>query len=68
MSSPAKRSRVNSAEAEMSLVFIDCVCVFQFVEKRKEMKTEGRMEKELEEGYCFLLTDSVRVGNAEPDR
>ncbi|XP_028285259.1 protein TASOR isoform X2 [Parambassis ranga] len=33
----------------------------EFVEKRKEMKTEGRMEKELEESYCFLLTDSVRV-------
>jgi len=36
-------------------------CVCQFVEKRKEMKTEGRTDKELEESYCFLLTDTARV-------
>uniref|UniRef100_A0A1A8MAS5 Family with sequence similarity 208, member Ab n=1 Tax=Nothobranchius pienaari TaxID=704102 RepID=A0A1A8MAS5_9TELE len=28
----------------------------EFVEKRKEMKADGRTEKELEESYCFLLT------------
>lgn len=39
-----------------------CVCVFKFVEKRKEMKAEGRTDKELEECYCFLLTDTQKVG------
>ena len=38
-----------------------CVCLFQFVEKRREMKSEGRTEKELEESYCFLLADNVKV-------
>lgn len=37
------------------------VCVFQFVEKRKEMKAEGRTDKELEESYCFLLADATKV-------
>lgn len=36
-------------------------CVSQFVEKRKEMKSDGRTEKELEENYCFLLTTSPKV-------
>lgn len=35
--------------------------MFQFVEKRKEMKSDGRTEKELEESYCFLLVDSFKV-------
>lgn len=38
-----------------------CVCVFQFVEKRREMKSDGRTDKELEESYCFLLTDTDKV-------
>lgn len=43
-------------------VFVDlCVCVFQFVEKRREMKADGRTDKELEESYCFLLADAVKV-------
>ncbi|KAM9365564.1 protein TASOR-like [Pholidichthys leucotaenia] len=33
----------------------------EFVEKRKEMKTEGRTEKELEESYCFLLSDTAKL-------
>ncbi|XP_029947947.1 protein TASOR isoform X2 [Salarias fasciatus] len=33
----------------------------EFVEKRREMKAEGRTEKELEESYCFLLADSAKV-------
>ncbi|XP_047439664.1 protein TASOR isoform X2 [Mugil cephalus] len=33
----------------------------EFVEKRKEMKTEGRTDKELEESYCFLLADSAKL-------
>lgn len=35
--------------------------MFQFVEKRKEMKSDGRTDKELEESYCFLLVDSFKV-------
>lgn len=54
---------------QLSCFFVDtlidrvfvCVCVFQFVEKRREMKSEGRTEKELEESYCFLLADNVKV-------
>lgn len=38
-----------------------CVYVFQFVEKRKEMKSDGRTEKELDESYCFLLADALKV-------
>ncbi|XP_023811111.1 protein TASOR isoform X1 [Oryzias latipes] len=33
----------------------------EFVEKRKEMKAEGRTEKELEESYCFLLANSEEL-------
>ncbi|XP_058486894.1 protein TASOR isoform X2 [Solea solea] len=33
----------------------------EFVEKRREMKADGRTEKELEENYCFLLADAVRL-------
>ncbi|XP_068171229.1 protein TASOR-like [Antennarius striatus] len=33
----------------------------EFVEKRKEMKSEGRTDKELEESYCFLLADNSKV-------
>lgn len=36
-------------------------CVFQFVEKRKEMKADGRTDKEMEESYCFLLTETAMV-------
>ncbi|XP_051933011.1 protein TASOR-like isoform X1 [Hippocampus zosterae] len=33
----------------------------EFVEKRREMKAEGRTDKELEESYCFLLTEEGKV-------
>ncbi|KAF3690273.1 Protein TASOR [Channa argus] len=33
----------------------------EFVEKRKEMKTDGRTDKELEESYCFLLADAAKL-------
>ncbi|KAM8755789.1 protein TASOR isoform 3-T3 [Acanthopagrus schlegelii] len=33
----------------------------EFVEKRREMKSEGRTEKELEESYCFLLADNFKL-------
>ncbi|XP_031157236.2 protein TASOR isoform X2 [Sander lucioperca] len=33
----------------------------EFVEKRKEMKADGRTDKELEESYGFLLADSVKL-------
>ncbi|XP_069025657.1 protein TASOR isoform X2 [Embiotoca jacksoni] len=33
----------------------------EFVEKRREMKSEGRTDKELEESYCFLMTDSGKL-------
>ncbi|KAG7278227.1 hypothetical protein CRUP_012723 [Coryphaenoides rupestris] len=35
----------------------------QFVEKRKEMKSEGRTELELKESHCFLLADPVKVSH-----
>ncbi|XP_038553930.1 uncharacterized protein tasora isoform X3 [Micropterus salmoides] len=33
----------------------------EFVDKRREMKADGRTDKELEESYCFLLADSEKV-------
>ncbi|XP_027135126.1 uncharacterized protein tasora isoform X2 [Larimichthys crocea] len=33
----------------------------EFVEKRREMKSDGRTDKELEESYCFLLTDTDKL-------
>ncbi|XP_078139750.1 protein TASOR-like [Centroberyx gerrardi] len=33
----------------------------EFVERRKEMKADGRTDKELEESYCFLLADTVKL-------
>lgn len=42
------------------LVFVFCV-FSQFVEKRREMKSDGRTDKELMESYCFLLTDTLKV-------
>lgn len=41
--------------------------MFQFVEKRREMKADGRTDKELEESYCFLMTNSVKVGQLSSD-
>lgn len=38
-----------------------CVCVRQFIEKRREMKQEGRTEQELAESYCFLYPDKSKV-------
>lgn len=35
--------------------------VFQFIEKRREMKQEGRTEQELAESYCFLFPDKSKV-------
>uniref|UniRef100_A0A3P8YVX9 DUF3715 domain-containing protein n=1 Tax=Esox lucius TaxID=8010 RepID=A0A3P8YVX9_ESOLU len=32
-----------------------------FVEKRKELKLDGRTEKELEETHCFLMTDHMKL-------
>lgn len=36
-----------------------CNVYVQFVEKRKELKQDGRTDKELAESYCFLLSDKV---------
>ncbi|KAM3621562.1 uncharacterized protein V6R79_012819 [Siganus canaliculatus] len=33
----------------------------EFVEKRREMKADGRTDKELEDSYCFLLADAMKV-------
>ncbi|KAM9361353.1 protein TASOR [Symphorus nematophorus] len=33
----------------------------EFVEKRKEMKSDGRADKEMEESYCFLLTETGKL-------
>uniref|UniRef100_A0A8C2FYR5 Transcription activation suppressor a n=1 Tax=Cyprinus carpio TaxID=7962 RepID=A0A8C2FYR5_CYPCA len=33
----------------------------QFMEKRKELKQDGRTEKELSETFCFLLCDAQKV-------
>uniref|UniRef100_A0A8C6TNS8 TASOR pseudo-PARP domain-containing protein n=1 Tax=Neogobius melanostomus TaxID=47308 RepID=A0A8C6TNS8_9GOBI len=33
----------------------------EYVEKRKELKADGRTEKELEESYCFMSVDSYRL-------
>lgn len=39
--------------------WIDFVC--QFIEKRREMKQEGRTEQELAESFCFLFPDKSKV-------
>ncbi|KAM6979745.1 protein TASOR-like [Aplochiton taeniatus] len=33
----------------------------EFVEKRRELKLDGRTEKELEETHCFLLSDTLKL-------
>ncbi|XP_063767173.1 protein TASOR [Eleginops maclovinus] len=33
----------------------------EFVEKRKEMKADGRTDKELEESYCFMLAENAKL-------
>ncbi|XP_030633115.1 protein TASOR [Chanos chanos] len=33
----------------------------EFVEKRKELKQDGRTEKELSESFCFLLCDAFKI-------
>lgn len=35
--------------------------VCQFIEKRREMKQEGRTDQELTESYCFLYPDKSKV-------
>ncbi|XP_051549633.1 protein TASOR-like isoform X2 [Myxocyprinus asiaticus] len=32
-----------------------------FMEKRKELKLDGRMDKELSESFCFMLCDALKV-------
>ncbi|XP_041748584.1 protein TASOR isoform X2 [Coregonus clupeaformis] len=32
-----------------------------FVEKRRELKLDGRTEKELEETHCFLMADTIKL-------
>lgn len=39
--------------------FLPSVC--QFIEKRREMKQEGRTDQELTESYCFLYPDKSKV-------
>lgn len=34
---------------------------YQFIEKRREMKQEGRTEQDLAESYCFLFPDKSKV-------
>lgn len=45
-----------------------CTCVEnflyeQFTEKRRELKFDGRLEKELSESYAFLMVDQCQVRN-----
>lgn len=35
--------------------------LYQFIEKRREMKQEGRTEQELAESFCFLYPDKSKV-------
>lgn len=35
--------------------------ICQFIEKRREMKQEGRTEQELSESFCFLYPDKSKV-------
>lgn len=35
--------------------------ICQFIEKRREMKQEGRTEQELSESFCFLFPDKSKV-------
>uniref|UniRef100_A0A8C2G370 Transcription activation suppressor a n=1 Tax=Cyprinus carpio TaxID=7962 RepID=A0A8C2G370_CYPCA len=38
-----------------------CSTLSDFMEKRKELKQDGRTEKELSETFCFLLCDAQKV-------
>lgn len=35
--------------------------ISQFIEKRRELKQEGRTEQELSESFCFLYPDKSKV-------
>lgn len=39
----------------------------QFIEKRREMKQEGRTEQELSESFCFLFPDKSKVLTEDAD-
>lgn len=39
---------------------LSSVCA-QFTEKRRELKRDGRADKELSEGYAFLMVDRWQV-------
>lgn len=58
----ARRSRRQKVNARLELLTL-CLSVsfFEFVEKRREMKSDGRTDKELMESFCFLLADAVKV-------
>lgn len=53
-------SEGRSGVVSFGLIFAVFVC--QFIEKRREMKQEGRTEPELTESYCFLYPDKSKVG------
>lgn len=44
------------------LYLLSLPLVSQFIEKRREMKQEGRTEQELAESYCLLYPDKSKVG------
>lgn len=44
-----------------SFLMMPCFPVCQFIEKRRELKQEGRTDPELVESYCFLFPDKSKV-------
>uniref|UniRef100_A0A673LHP3 Protein TASOR-like n=1 Tax=Sinocyclocheilus rhinocerous TaxID=307959 RepID=A0A673LHP3_9TELE len=44
-----------------SFGYLRSIFVRQFMEKRRELKQDGRTEKELSETFCFLLCDAQKV-------
>lgn len=53
---------LDCASSNVSACVKNFVCE-QFTEKRRELKFDGRMEKELSESYAFLMVDRSQVRN-----
>lgn len=59
---PTRAMHVRGCEVHTAVShLLSAPFVCQFIEKRREMKQDGRTEQELTESYCFLYPDKSKV-------
>lgn len=51
-------------QTRMKTIAVHVVFFRQFIEKRREMKQEGRTDQEVAESFCFLFPDKSKVSRS----